>query len=247
MSTTSKCVVTSLFLLFALAASSSPAREWTAMRRPSPPNQTPPASPQPIAPIVIKQPISEGDFIFASFLSDDKIITVTMHHPRNSRYDNLVETIHIWDAKSGKRSATNPRGYSNWSNNLSEQHVSPDGSKKLTIENDGTTVRVWTLAQDQIQPVQPATVRWSGWQPVNRLPARTQTRIRDAIASIIDGHVDARATRAIQNTVANYIRTRPDKVQYRTNNSGVYHVKCNSDGYGCEFLLYPNGRVEWQF
>ena len=95
-------------------------------------------------------------------------------------------------------------------------------------------------ANRQSQAARAQADTWSNWQPVNRLDRQTQSRIQNIIAGTIDGHINANATRRINNEIANEIRS--GKVQYRTNNSGVYQVTCTY----CDFLLYPNGNVEWQ-
>ena len=88
-------------------------------------------------------------------------------------------------------------------------------------------------------PAQPTG--WSDWQPANRLDSRTQARVLSELSSIIDGHVNAAATRRINNMIADEIRA--GRVRYRTNNSGWHQIE---SAYG-SFILRPNGSVEWQF
>ena len=124
--------------------------------------------------------------------------------------------------------------------------TNPGGGSKVTGVNSNSpaTRLIPTDSEPSRSPVnQSAVSGGTEWQPVpaNKLDSRTHTTIRNTISGQIDGHVNRQATVAINRGIDQEIRS--GKVKVHINNSGVYRV---TSEYG-DFLLNPNGQVDWSF
>lgn len=116
----------------------------------------------------------------------------------------------------------------------------PDGGSRVTgVNRNSPATRIYMV--DSGVSHHPGSNRSSAagetqWRPVNRLNRQMQTRIQNVIAGTIDSSSPATKNRAAANAI------RSGNVQYRLNDGGAYQVTCD---YG-DFLLHPNGTVEWQ-